>query len=234
MNQLLSNACLPYRVTGRANFGWARGKLKHDPMFMALLERQVLPDGAMVMDLGCGRGLLAAWCLAAERMAQQGQWVAPFSPPRGLRFRGVELMAREAVCGNAALQPHYGARVELAGGDMRTADLGGVDAIAALDVLHYIPTADQDQLLDRIRSALRPGGVFVTRVGDAHAGLRFRISQWVDRCISFVQGHRLSRMWCRSAANWTLALQRRGFTVQACPMSTGTPFANVMLVCRVP
>jgi cyclopropane fatty-acyl-phospholipid synthase-like methyltransferase len=234
MNQLLSNACLPYQATGRANFGWARGKLKHDPMFMALLERQVLPDGATVVDLGCGRGLLAAWYLAAERMAQQGQWAAAFAPARGLKFRGVELMAREAACGNTALQPLYGSRVDLAGGDMRTADLDGVDAIAALDVLHYIPTADQDQLLDRIRSALPPGGVFVTRVGDAQGGLRFRISQWVDRCISFVQGHRLSRMWCRPAAEWMLALQRRGFTVQACPMSAGTPFANVMLVCRVP
>lgn len=234
MNQLLSNACYPYQATGRANFGWARGKLKHDPMFTALLERQVLPDGITVMDLGCGRGLLAAWCLAAERMAQQGEWVATFAPPRGLKFRGVELMAREALCGNKALQPLYGSRVQLTGGDMRTADLSGVDVIAALDVLHYISTADQDRLLDRIRSALRPGGIFVTRVGDAQAGLPFRISQLVDRCISFVQGHRLRRMWCRSAAEWTLALQRRGFTVQACPMSAGTPFANVMLVCRLP
>jgi len=41
-------------------------------------------------------------------------------------------------------------------------------------------------------------------------------------------------MWCRSAAEWTTALQRRGFTVEACAMSAGTPFANVMLVCRVP
>jgi cyclopropane fatty-acyl-phospholipid synthase-like methyltransferase len=233
MKQLLSNACLPYRATGRANFGWARGKLKHDPVFAALLERQVLPDGATVMDLGCGRGLLAAWCLAAERMAQQGEWAGTFAPPRGLKFRGVELMAREADCGNQALQPLYGGRVELSGGDMRTADLSGVDVIAALDVLHYIPTADQDQLLDRIRAALGPGGLFVTRVGDARGGLRFRVSQCVDRCISFVQGHRLSRMWCRSAAEWTQALQRRGFAVQATPMSAGTPFANILLVCRV-
>jgi cyclopropane fatty-acyl-phospholipid synthase-like methyltransferase len=234
MNQLLSNACLPYQATGRANFGWARGKLRYDPMFMALLQHRVLPDGATVMDLGCGRGLLAAWCLAAERVAQQGAWAAAFAPPRGLKFRGVELMAREAECGNEALQPLYGSRVQLTGGDMRSADLSGVDAIAALDVLHYIPTADQDRLLDRIRSALGAGGVFVTRVGDAQAGLRFRVSQCVDRCISFVQGHRLSRMWCRSAVEWTQALQRRGFSVEACPMSAGTPFANVMLVCRVP
>lgn len=234
MNQLLSTACAPYRPTGRMNFGWAQGKLKHDPMFMALLQQRVLPDGATVMDLGCGRGLLAAWCLAAERLAQRGQWTAPFEPPRGLRFRGVELMAREAQCGNAALQPLYGARVQLAGGDMRSADLDGVDVVTALDVLHYIPTADQDRLLDRIRSALPAGGLFVTRVGDAQAGIGFRISQCVDLGISFVQGHRLSRMWCRSVGEWTLALQRRGFTVQAFPMSAGTPFANVMLVCRLP
>ena len=231
---LLEHASSPYRELGQFNFGWARGKLGHDPIFAALLEHRLLPDGAQVLDLGCGRGLLAAWFLAAERLAAAGLWSRTPPPPTNLSFRGVELMAREADCGNQALQPLYGERVRLSGGDMRDADMSGIDVVAVLDVLHYIPHADQERLLDRIRAALKPGGLFITRVGDAGGGLRFRSSQLVDRCISFAQGHRLGRMWCRPLADWVRAFERRGFAVQAQPMSQGTPFANVMLVSRLP
>lgn len=232
---LLAQASAPYRQAGRFDHGWARGKLGHDPIFAALIELQLLPDGARVLDLGCGRGLLAAWFLAAEQMAAAGRWPHDGPrPPQGLHFRGVELMAREAETGNRALQPQYGRRVQLGGGDMRSADLGQVDVIAVLDVLHYIPYADQDRLLDRIRAALPAGGLFITRIGDAAGGLPFRISQWADRCISFAQGHRLGRMWCRPAGEWVQALSQRGFGVDARPMRAGTPFANTMVVARLP
>ncbi|MDP2369849.1 class I SAM-dependent methyltransferase [Rhodoferax sp.] len=232
--QWLDLACSPYRPTGRFNYHWARGKLAGDPIFAALVEHGIFPNGARVLDLGCGRGLLAAWCLAAERLAARGAWPAQITaPPSGLSFRGVELMAREAQCGNDALQPIYGQRVQLTGGDMRVADMNDLDVVAILDVLHYIPHAQQNQMLDRIRAALGSGGIFVTRVGNAGSGWRFTASQWVDRCISFAQGHRLARMWCRPVSAWTQALEDRGFSVEALPMSAGTPFANVMLVARV-
>ena len=230
--RLLDLATEPYRGTGRFNYHWARGKLGSDPIFAALLERAILPDGARVLDLGCGRGLLAAWLLAAERLAAQGEWRDDPPPPAGLRFHGVELMEREAICGNRALQPLHGERVQLSAGDMRDAELGGSDVIAILDVLHYISYAEQDLMLDKIRAAIGRDGVFVTRVGNADGGLRFAISQVVDAGMSFLQGHRLARMWCRPLSAWMQALQQRGFVVQPVPMSHGTPFANVMLIAR--
>lgn len=232
--QLLSQACEPYRDTGRANYHWARGKLWHDPAFEGLIDHGLIPDGAHVLDLGCGRGLLASWMLSAERLHQDGRWTSAKRPPSGLRFHGVEIVAREIECGKQALKPLYGDRVELFAGDMRSAQSPAVDAVVILDVLHYVPYADQDQVLDRIRASLGSGGVFITRIGDARGGLRFRFSQLVDRCISFIQGHRLSRMWCRSLADWVHALESRGYVVQTLPMSAGTPFANVMIVSRVP
>ena len=231
---LLAQACAPYRPHGPSNYYWARGKLKHDPVFDWLLTQGVVPNHARVLDLGCGRGLLAAWMLAAERIAQDGSWTAPVRPPRGLRFHGIDLVAREIACGNQALQPLYGDRVALFEQDIRSFELPAADAVVILDVLHYVPYTDQDRLLDRVRASLGSGGVFITRVGDARGGLRFRFSQWVDRWISFVQGHRLSRLWCRPLADWVHALERRGYEVQALPMSAGTPFANVMIVSRVP
>jgi hypothetical protein len=41
-------------------------------------------------------------------------------------------------------------------------------------------------------------------------------------------------LYCRPLNAWTRALESRGFNVSALPMSEGTPFANVLLVARVP
>lgn len=232
-NKLLDLATAPYRPTGNFNYRWARGKLKHDPIFAALAAGSDIPDGSRILDLGCGRGLLAAWMLGAEQLYEQGQWTADNSPPLGLYFRGVELIEREAVCGNQALRPHYGERVRLTGGDMREADLGGTDVVAILDVLHYIPYTEQNLMLDKVRGGLNKGGLLITRVGNAGSGLRFRASQLVDACMSFAQGHRLPRMWCRPLSDWVAELEGRGFDVKTVPMSTGTPFANHMLIARV-
>lgn len=231
-NKLLDLACEPYRATGKFNYYWARGKLGNDPMFAAFIDHGVFPDGARVLDLGCGRGLLAAWMLAAECLPLQDRFSASVNAPRGLRFAGVELIAREAECGNRALQPLHGDRVQLTGGDMRSANLDNADVITVLDVLHYIPYDEQNRMLDRIRAALGRGGLFVTRIGDANSGVRFALSQMVDRCVSFAQGHRLGRMWCRPLGEWIKALETRGFAVQTHPMSSGTPFANVLMISR--
>lgn len=224
----------PYRATGRLHYQWARGKLGHDPLFLALIEHGVFPNGARVLDLGCGRGLLAAWLLAAEQLRADGSWPASLTPPpQGLHFRGLEQVGQDVACGNRALQSAHGRRVQLDAGDIRVADLGDADAIALLDVLHYIPYAEQEWLLDRVRATLGGGGVFVTRVGDAGSGLRFAFSQLVDMGVAVARGYRIPRLWCRSRDAWVQALEARGFVVQAFPMSNGTPFANVLLVARV-
>ena len=78
------------------------------------------------------------------------------------------------------------------------------------------------------------GGVLLLRVGDAAAGLPFRLSNWVDWTVAFVRGHGATRFRCRSVAQWRSALEALGFAVQAEPMSHGTPFANVLLSARLP
>ena len=205
-----------------------------DPVFPGVLQHGLIPDDAVLLDLGGGRGFMASWLLAAERLAEQGRWDGP-SPPQRMRFHGVELVADEVVAGNRALRALHGDRVSLQAGDMRHADFpAGLNVVTMFDVLHYVPPADQERLLDRIRQALGPGGLFITRVGDAQGGMPFRISQFVDRFASFMQGHRLSQMWCRPVAHWVQTLEARGFEVKALPMHEGTPFANVLLTARLP
>lgn len=232
--QLLNAACQPYRAAGHFDYHWARGKLGRDPLFAALLEQGLLQGRKRVLDLGCGRGLLAAWFLAAEQLAGSGNWPAACSVPTGLEFRGMDLQASACAAGNRALQPQHGLRVQLQVGDLCQTALRGSDTITIFDVLHYLSLAQQEQLLDRIRSALGPGGLLLLRVGNARGGWRFRFSRWVDRCVGLAQGLPIRSLCCRNPGEWTGALEKRGFVVQAQSMSKGTPFANVLITARLP
>jgi len=232
--RVLQAACAPYRPTGVSHHQWAKGKMGFDPVFPGILDHGLIPDDAVVLDLGCGRGFMASWLLAAESLAAQSAWAGE-PPPKRMRFHGVELVADEVDAGNRALQRLHGERVSLLAGDMRDAVFPpGLNVVTMFDVLHYVPHADQERLLDRIRQALGPGGLFITRVGDAQGGMPFRISQFVDRFASFMQGHRLTQMWCRPLSQWVKSLESRGFVVKTLPMNEGTPFANVLLTARLP
>jgi hypothetical protein len=129
-----------------------------------------------------------------------------------------------------ALGPACGVRQ----GDIRSADFGAADAVVILDVLHYLRREHQDEVLRRVRAALSAGGLLLLRVGDADAGLRFYLSNWVDWTVALARGHGATEFHCRSVAQWRTALEALGFTVQAEPMSRGTPFANVLLSARLP
>ncbi len=225
-------ASRPYQRTGRVNFQWARGKLRGDPIFKALTEHAIFSDNSCVLDLGCGKGLLAAWLLAAEKLADAGECFTHVRPARNLSFRGIDIDARDVRCGNAALKPLYNERIELTIGDMRRAQMRDVDAVVLLDVLHYIPYGDQDRLLDDIRAALGSGGVLLTRVSDARFTFRVLLTKFVDRCVLMARGHGKVPLYCRSLPDWMSSLEKRGFTVRAIPMSQSTPFANVMLIAR--
>jgi cyclopropane fatty-acyl-phospholipid synthase-like methyltransferase len=231
---LLDEATLPFKKGGRFAYHYARGKLGTDPIFRAMLRRGLLPSRGRLLDLGCGQGSLFGWLLAAERLQARGHWPTDWAPaPSFQSLRGIELMQNDVQrAADAFGADHPVVRVEQ--GDMNHADFGQVDVVTILDALHYFDHEQQSQVLRRIHAALPPGGLFLTRIGDASAGLPFHISNWVDHTVTFVRGHRLPRLYCRTLAEWTALLSGLGFEVSSDPMSEGKPFANVMLVCRVP
>lgn len=227
--RLLDLASEPYRRAGRFAWHFARGKLGGDPAFRALLERGLIRDGARVLDLGCGQGLLASWLLGAQRMHDAGEWPAGWpSAPHIAALRGIELMPRDVMRARDAL----GGAAEFVLGNICSTQFGKADVIVILDVLHYMDRQAQDDVLRRCRDALAPDGLLLLRIGDAAGGLPFRISNWVDHLVTFVRGHRLSRFTCRSVEQWHEALSDLGFRVEPLPMSQGTPFANVLMVAR--
>jgi SAM-dependent methyltransferase len=224
---LVDAAAAPYRPAGRFAWLFARGKLGLDPVFRHLLHQGLIGPRARVLDIGCGQGLLASLLRACGRLQHEGRWPAEWpAAPVAARVTGIEMMARDVHRARAAL----GDGAEFICGDMRHTVFPAVDTVVILDVLHYVTLAEQDELLQRVRHALPAGGRLLLRVGDAAARRRFVTSQWVDRLVTRVRGHRAAPRFGRPLADWIAQLEGLGFQVQSEPMSHGTPFANVLLV----
>ncbi len=226
---LLDEASRPYRQVDLFAYFFARGKLRVDPVYSAILERGLLLERARILDLGCGQGLLTSWLRAAALMYDRGNWPDSWpAAPRPVSTRGIELMVRDVARAHRALGPEAG----VTAGDIRDIDFGAADAVVVLDVLHYIPAPAQRQVLNRVRVALPSGGLLLLRISDADSGLRYRYTQWVDKVVMLLRGRSWLELHCRSLSEWQALLQDSGFRSEAVPMSRGTPFANILLIAR--
>lgn len=230
---LLETASERYRGAGRFAWHFARGKLGGDPAFRALLSLGLLAGRTRILDLGCGQGLLASWLQAAHDCYTgkgSGPWPGAWpAPPRLRTYTGIELNPSEVQRARIGLA-HCDAQVSVLEGNICDTPYPGVDAVVIMDVLHYLDYPAQEEVLRRVHASLAPGGLLLTRIGDAAGGWGFVLSKWVDHLIMLLRSGHWQRLSCRTLADWRTLLERLGFTVRSIPMSEGTPFSNVLLV----
>lgn len=122
-----------------------------------LLDQVQWRDGVRVLDVGCGRGLLA---IGAARRAGPGAVVV-----------GVDLWQAADLAGNnpsAAVEnagrEDVSDRVRIVTGDMRALPLanGSIDVALSSLAIHNVPAeADRTRALAEIARVLAPGGVLV-------------------------------------------------------------------------
>jgi SAM-dependent methyltransferase len=218
-----------YDAAGRFAEGYARGKLRHDPVFGDILARGLIPDRARLVDLGCGQGLLFAMLVAARGVAARGGWPAGWpAAPQPLSMLGFDVATRPIAWARAAL----GAHAHLERADLRAVTLPRCDVIAIIDVLHYLDPAAQEAALARCADALVAGGVLLLRVNDAGAGWRHVLTRIADQLATLLRDRSWSRLHCRRLGEWITSLEHAGFDVTSLPASAGTPFTNVLLVAR--
>ena len=214
---------------GRDRFAryFAYGKLTRDPAFEHFLREGLIPDGARVLDLGCGQALVAALLKAARARLSRGDWPPDWPPPPVVAaYDGVELRTLDVERARAMAEAAW----RFTAGDIRSTPLPPASLVVILDVLHYIDYDAQAQVLRRVRESLSPRGTLLLRVGDESRSVRFRYTLLIDRLSSALRGLRLPRLWCRPVSSWKDELEGLGFRVHAQPLSGGTPFANVLIV----
>jgi len=213
--RLTDLAARRYAPAGHFARGMARGKLRNDPVYRALLERGVA-EAASVTDLGCGRGLLLALILEARTGP-------PVPMLRGIEIRSAEVHAARAACGPETTILH---------GNLADAVPPPSQIVTLVDVLHYLPAAHQDRLLERAAAALNPGGTLFVREADGGAGPGFHAVRLSERIAALVRGEGMRPFVYRPAEDWVRRLERLGLSVAVAPMGRGTPFANVLLEAR--
>jgi SAM-dependent methyltransferase len=112
--------------------------------FLALAD-ELIPVGADVLELGCGAGLPVTATLA-----------------RGRRLTGVDISAVQVGLARANVPT-----ATFVHGDMTALDrpAASVDAVVAFYSLTHVPRAEHAALFRRIRTWLRPGGLFLASLG---------------------------------------------------------------------
>jgi SAM-dependent methyltransferase len=228
LKPLFEAATRPFANAGRYAWHYARGKLRYDPVYFALLTRGVLPNAGRLIDLGCGQGILFALLAAAKAQFERGQWPRGWPPPPGLGMLGFELQEARVKTARLALQ----GKAAIDCRDIRQVELLPSAAIVILDVLYHLSGAEQERVLEAAARALQPGGILLLREADAGAGLSFRLSRWGNRLVSAYQGRLRQKLEYRGAAQWVRLLEALDFSVSAEPMSQGTPFGSVLFIAR--
>ena len=226
---LLEAASRPYAAAGRYAWHFARGKLRHDPIFIYLLRHGLLPDRGSLLDLGCGQGILLSMLKAAKARYQAGLWPQGWpAPPLHLDLRGIELREERVKAAQCAL----GGGVQVDLHDLRDFEFRPCSVFVMLDVLHYLGAGDQLRVLEKVARSLEPDGVLLVREADAGAGVPFLVTKWCERIAEAGRGRLRNSLHFRSLGEWVAALEKLGLGVRVEPMSGGTPFANVLFVAR--
>ncbi len=215
MTTAVDQAAERYRAAGRVAHGFARGKMRGDPAYATVLE--LLPERGLLLDVGCGEGYLLALARAQRP---------------SLQLVGLDHDERRVAVARQALADEPD--LQLLVGDLRGSELPRADMITCLDVLHYMPPAQQDAALARMAEILAPGGSLLVRDGQADDGLRSAALRLSETLAVALGRHRGDGVFFRPAGALRAAMQALDLEVQVAPCREGTPFANLLFVARKP
>ena len=206
-NDAVERTLSRYRTAAASDRYYVAGKLAFDPMFRPMAD---LGELGRVLDLGCGRGQLALLLLELG-LARH--------------VTGIDSDARKIDVARSA-----GPDAQFVVADLADVELPPADTILFIDVLHYVPLAEQDALLEAALRALSPGGRVLVRELDAQpsaSSVTTRVYEWFVRKIGLNRGRATAY---RPASDFIGLLERAGLRCQIQGASERTPFANVLIV----
>jgi SAM-dependent methyltransferase len=191
--------------------GYGKYKIRLDPIYRAVLP--LIPPGAKVLDLGCGVGLLGLLLTA-----------------RGLEndIHGIEWDAPKAHFARQLAESIPAIRVEC--GDLLKEPWPECSVITLLDVLHYLPPAQQRALLFRAASHLPEGGRLLVRVMDGRAGGVAILTRLCEQAAVKIGWNRAENVHWRPLSAVRADLLEADFVLPPATASAGQAIGNQLLI----
>ena len=211
-----------YLASGIGHWEVARARLRHDPIYHAILMPGLLPGGGTVVDIGCGRGLTLAFLAEARQAYVDHRWPRSLpAPPQFARMLGVETRRRLATAAREALE----ADADVFDADIRDGLCSPLQAALLFDSLRSLPPAEQDSLLELVAAALDEKGAVLVSEIDQGLGWRFSLISMRHRLNARLWPRRRQVFYPRTCEQWRGCFERQGFHVEtpALPHRSGQP-----------
>lgn len=201
------------RYESRIVRGYVSGKLKHDPVYDAVLAR-LDPSPRPMLDLGCGVGILPL-CLEARGL--------------GREVIGVDLDARKIEQARRAIPDSMNVRFHQQ--DVRVAVDGFRGDVMMLDVLHYFTDDDQRLLLNQA-AVYAAEGMIVIRDCLRDNSWRYRLTVLQESFSGAIRWLQAQMLNFPTRIMISETLRGHGFVEEVIPLWGRTPFNNYLMVYR--
>jgi 2-polyprenyl-3-methyl-5-hydroxy-6-metoxy-1,4-benzoquinol methylase len=203
------------RYRGRWLQGYAKGKLRGDPIYATALD--LLKDQPQpVVDIGCGIGLF-------EFYLRESGFNAPL---HGFDFDAPKIAQAQQIA-----TAHYPG-VSFTVADTAQSLPGEAGHVVIFDVLHYLPATAQQELLERAAKRVAPGGLCIIRQTPRDDSWRFRFTQWEEWFIRAIFWVKSGAVYFPTPAEIAAPFEKHGFTSEVRPLWGRTPFNSHLFVFR--
>ncbi len=192
---------------------YVRSKLSTDPLYAAVADR-LRDHGHPVVDVGCGMGLTECY------LREHGY----SGPIAGVDYDERKIAEASRVCASYA-------DLEFAIADAVGAIRRG-SSVLLLDVLHYLGSREQVQLLESCAEAVPVGGVVIIRDAVQDGSWRYRLTYFEETFALTVRWLKAARLNFPRRELVVEPFARRGFDVEVTPLWGRTPFNNYLFVFR--
>ena len=208
------------RVTARFQSRFLRHyvarKIRSDPAYPAVLRiGPFIAKAEPLLDVGCGVGLLGFY------LRERG-----FENP----ILGLDRDARKIGVAKqiAAAYPEIDLRMQ----DLRDRLPEFSGTIAMLDVLHYLPPADQNNLLSRLAGQIAPGAALVLRDCPSDPGIRYAATFLAEKFAQLILWNVSAPLHFPSRNSIIRSFSPNEFTHDVEPLWGTTPFNNHLFTFR--
>ena len=202
-----------YRYHGPYPSQFVYWKLRTDPLFPAV--NQATPRQGLILDLGCGYGLVAHWLTLS----------APDRTVLGVDHDAGKIQIARSTMTS---QP----RVTFACQDLLRWEYPPCDHVLLCDVLHYLPRELKQRVLQQAFAAMRPGGSLILRDAAGADACSHRLVVWTERLgVRLGQNRTNHGLHFESAAEYQQLLASAGFKQVQLLNHSGLG-SNVLLTAR--